>query len=128
MYKDKEKERAMRRKNYWKNLEVSRAKSRRNKRSQLSKRGESINAYQREWYSRDAACNAKKQNERRRARNPHIGLRKAIRDCERGALSIYELVERVGDSFARSNETNGAPSRKRPGRRRLYGAGNTANF
>lgn len=100
MYKDKETERAAKRKWYNKNLEANRARNRNSKREQRVRRREEINAAARARYQANAACEAKKQNDRRRARCPYIGVRAAIRDCERGTLSVVELVERVRENFA----------------------------
>lgn len=101
----------MRKKWYYLKLEENRAKNRKRKANQRFKRGDEINAYQRANYARDRRENAFKQNQRRRKRLPYIGLRKAVRDCERGILGEHELAKLVWQSLAGCFETNPAARR-----------------
>lgn len=114
----------MRRKNYYLKLEENRARNRKSKRSQLLKRRDAINAYQRAWYARNKTVEARKQNDRRIRRAPYIGVRKAIRDCERGTLELNGLIELVRQRFTACFGGNDPTRRLRPGRRRIYGPGN----
>lgn len=102
-YRDKEKANANKRKNYHKNKEKNRARNRKNKRKQRQRRATEINEYQRKRYAKHRASEARKQNARRIRRLPYIGLRKAVLDCERGALTFDGLIELLRERLAWSD-------------------------
>ena len=119
-YADKDKERATRRRHYYKYLEVNRAKGRDKKRRARKRRRDEINANARKWYAKNRYSEARKQNLRRRKRLPYIGLRTAIRDCEAGTLSFNELIEQLSRSLAWSDEIMCAARRLGPDDRRIH--------
>jgi hypothetical protein len=128
MYRDKAKESEMRKRNYYKRLEENRERNRKNKANQLLRRRDQINAYQRGWYARDAASEAAKQNARRIRRLPYIGIRAAIRDCQRGTLDVNELTKLIRERFAPCFGVNATAGRFRPGRRGIHSPGNATDL
>jgi len=126
-YVDKEKERATKRKYYQKHKERERARGREKKRKARARRGDEINAKNRERYAKNRVTEATKQNERRRRRLPYIGLRTAIRDCETGALDFNELIERLSRSLALSNEIMRTRRGLRSDDRRVHGSQHERN-
>lgn len=115
-----ERERLRKRRNYYKNLEVERARTRESKRKQFAKRRDEINLRQRERYARNAASEARKQNERRHKREPHRGLGTAIRACDNGTLSVFELNQLVERRFAEGFAWLESTGRLGPRGRRIY--------
>ncbi len=114
-------ERERSRKRYLENLEENREQCRKRKQKQRLERRDEINEYQRKYYARNSASEARKQNDRRLKRLPYRGLRKAIRDCGNGTQSLFGLAELIGERVAWSNERDGSARRIRSGRRRIHG-------
>lgn len=104
--KEKESSRKRNIKNYYKDVDVSRAKCRERKRKAREQRRDEINAYQRNNYSSKRAENARKQNDRRIKRLPFRGLRRAIQSCENGTQDIHGLIKLLRERLAWSDGRN----------------------
>ncbi len=110
----------IKRNNYYKNLEVSRAKSRERKRKQRDERREEINRKQREYYAANRAANAAKANTRRIHAHPYRGLTKAIRSCGNEPHELDQLVGLLRERLTRCDGIRRAAEGLRPHDRRIY--------
>ena len=96
----KERRRAHARKKRLDNIEETRAYEREKKQRQRERRGEEINARQRENYAANSDTAKQKIYAGRVRRNPAYGMEKAVRDFERGDRSLDELNRLYGERLA----------------------------